>query len=609
MTTPPIFNPQRKPDIEVPVLIVGGGGAGLTASMLLSQLGVETLLVSALPTTSTLPKAHVLNQRTMEIFTDVGVADEIYARSTPAENMAAMAWYSGFAGPAEDFGRMIGKVETWGAGYTNLNWVAASSLRTANLPQIRLEPILKARAEAMAPGKVRFHHEVFDLEQDADGVTAHVRDRDDGSEYTVRAKYLLGCDGGRTIPRLAGVEYEGLGVIAQTATAHVTADLSSLAHDPDVLIRWIWCPAIGEMAVLVPMGPDHWGPDSEEWVFHVTYQGEGPKELTDEQIEANMRLALGIGDLPMTIHKITRWTVEGVLAEQFRVGRVFLVGDAAHRHPPTGGLGLTSGTHDAHNLCWKPAAVLNGHAGDGLLDSYEAERRPVDARNIQRSLENAMAHLETGRAFGLNRDATAEANWAQMRRIWSGKPEDAEHREGALRAIRQLTMEGNELNVEFGYRYASDAVVPDGVPEHKAVDDIRVYEPSARPGSPLPHAWIDDESGHRRPIKDLVAPGRFLLIAGETGDDWCAAAERIALTNKLPLDAVRIGHLDGDLYDPRLAWAQYRGISAKGAVLIRPDRVVGWRCADGVADAESELADALSHILGRDIYAAAECTA
>jgi 2,4-dichlorophenol 6-monooxygenase len=253
--------------------------------------------------------------------------------------------------------------------------------------------------------------------------------------------------------------------------------------------------------------------------------------------------------------------------------------------------------------------VLNGHAGDGLLDSYEAERRPVDARNIQRSLENAMAHLETGRAFGLNRDATAEANWAQMRRIWSGKPEDAEHREGALRAIRQLTMEGNELNVEFGYRYASDAVVPDGGPEPKAVEDIRVYEPSARPGSPLPHAWIDDESGHRRPIKDLVAPGRFLLIAGETGDDWCAAAESIALTNKLPLDAVRIGHLDGDLYDPRLAWAQYRGISAKGAVLIRPDRVVGWRCADGVADAESELADALSHILGSEIYAAAECTA
>jgi 2,4-dichlorophenol 6-monooxygenase len=184
------MNPQPNPgaaqpqaDIEVPVLIVGGGGAGLTASMLLSQLGIETLLVSSLPTTSLLPKAHVLNQKTMEIFTDVGVADEVYAKSTPAQNMAAMAWYSGFAGPDKDFGHMIGKVETWGGGYTNLNWVAGSALRSANLPQIRLEPILKARAEAMAPGKVRFHHELLTLEQDADGVTARIRNRDDNTEY------------------------------------------------------------------------------------------------------------------------------------------------------------------------------------------------------------------------------------------------------------------------------------------------------------------------------------------------------------------------------------------------------------------------------------------
>ena len=591
-----------QPDIEVPVLIVGGGGAGLTASMLLSQLGIESLLISALPTTSNLPKAHVLNQRTMEIFTDVGVADEVYAKSTPAENMAAMAWYSGFVGADEDFGRMIGKVETWGGGYTNLNWMTASPLRTANLPQIRLEPILKARAEAMAPDKVRFHHELFALEQDGEGVTAHVRNCDDNSEYTVRARYLVGCDGGRTIARLVGVEYDGLGVIAQTATAHVTADLSQFAHDPDVLIRWIWCPAIGEMAVLVPMGPDHWGPESEEWVFHVTYQGEGPKDLTDEQIEANMRLALGIGDLPMKIHKITRWSLEGVLASRFRAGRVFLVGDAAHRHPPTGGLGLTSATQDVHNLCWKLAAVLNGQAADGLLDTYEAERKPVDARNIQRSMENSLAHLETGRAFGLSHEASAEANWAQMRRIWSGKPEDAEHRRGALRAIRRLTMEGNELNVEYGYRYASSAVVADGTPDPEPVDDIRVYQPSTRPGSPLAHAWIDDEAGNRFPIKDLIAPGRFLLIAGEEGDDWCAAAQRIAVANGLPLDAVRIGHIDGDLYDPRLAWAQNRGITSKGAVLVRPDRVIGWRQSGAVPDAESELADALVHILGRDIH-------
>jgi FAD binding domain len=156
-----------------------------------------------------------------------------------------------------------------------------------------------------------------------------------------------------------------------------------------------------------------------------------------------------------------------VLAKKFREGRVFLVGDAAHRHPPTGGLGLTSGIQDSQNICWKIAAVLKGQAGETLLDSYEAERRPVDARNIQRSMENSMAHLEAGRAFGLNPAAKPDANWAQLKRIWSGKPEDAEHRRGALRAIRRISMEANELNVEYGYRYSSTAVVPDGPPEPK----------------------------------------------------------------------------------------------------------------------------------------------
>ena len=363
---------------ETPVLIVGGGGAGLTCSMLLSTLGVEHLLVSSLPGTSILPKAHVLNQRTMEILGDVGVAEPILAKSTPAENMRYMGWYAGFTGEDPDFGRLITKVESWGCGYENLNWLQASSCRSANLPQIRLEPLMKARAEELNPGKVRFHHELIGLEQDGDGVTARIKNHDTGEEYTVRSRYVLGCDGGRTIPKMVGIDIEGLGVLFQTATAHVSADLSKLAPDPDVLIRWIWCPAISEMAVLVPMGPDHWGPDSEEWVFHVTYQGEGPKTLTDKEIEDNMRVALGIGDIPMTIHKVTRWAVEGVLAKKFREGRVFLVGDAAHRHPPTGGLGLTSGIQDSQNICWKIAAVLKGQAGETLLDSYEAERRPVD---------------------------------------------------------------------------------------------------------------------------------------------------------------------------------------------------------------------------------------
>ncbi|HSD77000.1 MAG TPA: FAD-dependent monooxygenase, partial [Solirubrobacteraceae bacterium] len=392
-------------DERVPVLIVGGGGAGLTASMLLAAQGVEHLLVSARPTTSDLPKAHVLNQRAMEVLDDVGVAEAIARRGTPAEQMAATAFYAGFAGPDPDYGRRLAKLESWGAGGADESWRAASAWRQLNLPQIRLEPLMKARAEELSPGRIRFNHELVALEEDDEGVLATVRDNGSGAEYRVRSEYLVGADGGRLVAGLVGVEYEGLGVIAQEATLHVTADFSALAKDPDVLIRWIFSPQAGVLVVMVPMGPERWGPDSEEWVIHLNYPA-GTAQ-SDAQIEADVRAALGIGDLPMEIHKITRWSMEAVLASSFQVGRVFLIGDAAHRHPPTGGLGLTSAIHDAQNLCWKLGAALRGDASPALLETYGAERRPVDQRNCQRSLENGLNHFEIGAAIGVSPELSA----------------------------------------------------------------------------------------------------------------------------------------------------------------------------------------------------------
>ena len=586
-------------DERVPVLIVGGGGAGLTASMLLARQGVDHLLVSARPHTSDLPKAHVLNQRAMEVLEDVGVAEAIAQRSTPAAQMAASAYYAGFAGPDPDYGRRLGRLESWGAGGADQHWSAASSWRQLNLPQIRLEPLLKARAEELSPGRIRFGHELIGLEQDSEGVLATIRDHAAGRSYTVGCQYLLGADGGRRVAGLTGLEYEGLGVVTQTATLHVSADFSPWAKDPDVLIRWIFSPQAGVLVVMVPMGPGRWGPVSEEWVIHLNYPADDPRAQSDAQVEADAREALGLPDAPMKIHKITRWSVEAVLASAFQAGRVFLLGDAAHRHPPTGGLGLTSAIHDAQNLCWKLALVLRGHASPALLDTYEAERRPVDERNCQRSLENAINHLAVGAALGVSPDNTPEQNLAQLRRMWSGRPEDAGHRSAVLRAMRAQSMEFSELNVEYGYCYQSAAVVPDGSAPPVPADDVRVYQPGTRPGAPLPHAWIDDEDGHRRPVKDLVAPGRFLLIAGEDGQAWCEAAQQLAADTGLPLDAVRIGHLDGDLYDPRCTWLRHRQITSDGAILVRPDRFIAWRHQTGTSDRRAALADALSQILAR----------
>ena len=209
---------------------------------------------------------------------------------------------------------------------------------------------------------------------------------------------------------------------------HVSADFSPWAPDPDVLIRWILSPQAGTLVVMVPMGPEHWGPASEEWVIHLNYPVDDPRAQSDEKVEADVRLALGIEDLPMKIHKMTRWSVDAVLASSFRVGRVLLLGDAAHRHPPTGGLGLTSAIHDAHNLCWKLAAVLRGQASPALLDTYEAERRPVDERNCQRSLENAMNHFAIVNMLGLSPELDDETNMALLSRLWNDDPGDAQLR-------------------------------------------------------------------------------------------------------------------------------------------------------------------------------------
>ncbi len=584
---------------QTPVLIVGGGGAGLTASMLLARLGVEHLLVSARAETSDLPKAHVLNQRAMEILDDVGAADEIARQGTPARNMAATAFYAGFAGPSEEYGRRLARLECWGAGGADENWRAASPWVQQNLPQIRLEPILRARAEELSPGRIRFHHELTRLEQDDGGVTAHIHDHDAGREYTIRSQYLIGADGGRLVAEEIGVEYVGLGVVVQAATLHVTADFSRWARDPDVLIRWILSPQSGVGVVMVPMGPERWGPDSEEWVIHLNYPVDDPRAQSDEQVQADVRRALGIGDHPMKIHKVTRWSVDAVMASAFSAGRVHLVGDAAHRHPPTGGLGLTSAIHDVNNLCWKLAAVLEGHAAPGLLDTYEPERRCADEQNAQRSLENAINHVTIAAASGVSPEQAEEQNLAALRRMWSGLPQDAEHRSTMLCHMRAQSMEFSELNVELGYRYESPAIVGDGSPPPNPVDPIRVYEPSTRPGAPLPHAWIDDEEGERRAIKDLVGAGRFLLIASEEGEEWCDAARELARTSGLPLDALRIGHLDGDLFDPRCTWLRHRQIGADGAILVRPDRFVAWRSMGAGERPLQELAAALGQILAR----------
>jgi 2,4-dichlorophenol 6-monooxygenase len=587
----------------VPVLIVGGGGAGLSASMILSTLGVESLLVSALPTTSILPKAHVLGQRTMEIYTELGLADEIYAQGTPQDNLVATGFYAGVRGSNPNAGRLIGKLEIWGAGNRDPEYVDASPCPTTNLPQIRLEPLLRAHAEKLNPGRVRFHHELVKIEQDQTGVRSTIRDHATGEEYQVRSQYVIAADGGRTVGRLLGIKLEGQRNILDMVSVHMTADLSRVLEDDSVLLRWLANPDFGGTlagGVLAPMGPGNWGTKSEEWVFHIGYPHGDPDAGDREKVVARMKTLLGMPHLEAQVHAVSVWTMEGIIADRFRDGRVFVVGDAAHRHPPTSGLGLNSAIHDAHNLCWKLAQVLAGQAGDALLDTYEAERRPVDLRNIANSVKCAEDRFRLDAALGLSSENSAEENWASLQVIWDeSHPAHTERRDHVNNALALQSGEFHHHGLEFGYTYRSAAVVDDGTPDHTPIDAVRLYEPSTKPGHPLPHAFVS-RRGKTFPLQNLTHGGKFLLVAGEDGNAWVQAAGKIAESTGIALEAVTVGADDADLADTRLAWMRKRQIKRDGAVLVRPDRYIGFRSPGAVDDPLTVITAALRQILAVD---------
>ncbi|MGA7325032.1 MAG: FAD-dependent monooxygenase [Rhodomicrobium sp.] len=583
---------------EASVLIAGGGGAGLTASMLLSTLGIDHVLVSAMPHTSLLPKAHVLNQRAMEIFEEVGVAGRILEKSTPAENMRATAWYSGVTGNHDGYGRELGRLECWGGAYTDPDFVAASPFRTANLPQIRLEPLLKQRAEELG-GDIRFGHEVTGLRQDDKGVTADVKVRETGETYSVRSQFLLGCDGGRAIGKMVGIELEGLRDIMQNVSAHISYDFSRYIKDDGILIRWLVNPDFsGSFAsgVLVAMGPNNWGTKSEEWVLHFMFEPGDEGAFDDAKVLERMRAAIGLPDFNPEIHLISRWTLEGVLANKFHAGRVFVVGDAAHRHPPTGGLGLNSAVHDAYNLCWKLALVLRGKAGIKLLDTYGEERRPVDDANVQNSLKAAFNHFNIDKALALSPEKSIQEKWEELRPLWEDRPNSAEKRHAVNSAIVSQTIEFRHHNIEFGYTYASSAIVDDGTPKPVPLDKIRIYEPGTRPGHPLPHAFVERQ-GQRIALNTLVHGGKFVLIAGEDGQPWIDVGRELAKRFGIDLAAIRIGVLEGDYVDARCAWTKQREIGRQGAVLVRPDRHIGFRSIGAARNPKEMLNRAFRQIL------------
>jgi 2,4-dichlorophenol 6-monooxygenase len=564
-------------DIEVPVLIVGGGGCGLSSSIFLSAAGVDHLLVERHAGTSDLPKAHYLNQRTMEVLRQHGVAETVYAKGATMEKLGRVRWMTSLGGDGPLDGRTFFDMDCFGGGTTAEAYARSSAAPPTNLPQMRLEPLLRSHAEEAArPGSIRFNHELVELSQDADGVTSTVLDRATGERLTVRSRYLIGADGGKTIGPLIGVEMHGPTGLVDLVSMHFEADLSRW-WDDDCLITFFNNPGgdgtwgSGAMAL---MGPT-WGSKSENFNIVFGFKPDDPGRFDEETIIPKARNLLKLPDLEITCHKINHWIVEGLLADRYRVGRVLIGGDAAHRHPPTTGLGLNTAIQDAHNLAWKLAAVINGNAPDSLLDSYESERRPVGARNVEWAMFAFGNHAVVDAAMGFLPGAPPEANEAIFTEFFSDTPMGATRRARFAAVAATQRIEFQAIDLDLGFHYEQGALVADGTPPPPRDPMGSSYRPSTRPGHRLPHAWLTRD-GLRLSTHDLTgASERFVLITGP-GGGW--AEQAAAASKELGVEVAVATVGDGGEYgDPDGSWAQLREVQEHGAVLVRPDNHVAWR--------------------------------
>ncbi|RZL78061.1 MAG: aromatic ring hydroxylase [Rhodococcus sp. (in: high G+C Gram-positive bacteria)] len=587
------------PDITVPVLIVGGGGCGLSSSIFLSELGVEHHLVERHSGTSHLPKAHYLNQRTMEVLRQYGVADSIYEVGTKPKNMGKTRWVTSLGGDGELDGRTLFSMESFGGGSLEAKYAVDSPCPSSNYPQIRLEPLLREHAERRAPQSIHFNRELLTFEQDDDGVHALIKDLDTQETYTVHAKYLIAADGGKTVGNALGVKMEGPSGLLDMVSTHFTADLSQYWED-DVLITWLLNPegagswASGAMAA---MGPT-WGKNSEEFVLHFTFRPDDPARFDEEAIVPRLRELLKLPDLELEIHHVSHWILEGVLADKYQVGRVFLAGDAAHRHPPTTGLGLNTAIQDAHNLAWKLAAVLRDDAAPALLDTYEAERRVVGMRNVDWAMFTFLNHLVIDSGIGVIPGQPLEAQIQVFRDYFSDTPMGETRRARAAEVINTQRTEFQAHDLEIGFSYPSGALVPDGS-EAPPRDPLgTVYFPTTRPGHRLPHAWI----GHceqQISTHDLTENSAcFVLIVGAEGETWANAATVVEEKFGIRLKIAQITE-SGPFTDSQGTWDALRQIDDSGAILVRPDNHVAWRSTGGNADPVGELTRVFGTVLAR----------
>jgi putative polyketide hydroxylase len=534
--------------LNIPVLISGGGPVGLTASLLLSRHDVGSLLVERHAGTALTPKARGINARTMEVFRQYGIDAAVRDAGLAEGGTGLIVWTETLAGK---------EIERRVPGRATAKNMAATPVKNCLCAQDDLEPVIRRFAESAGPGMLRFNTELTSFSQKSDAVIGTLTDRTTGEETPFTARYLIAAEGAQSrVRRQLAVSMVGAEKVYDSVNILFRADLTQWVQHRPAALYFVEQEDL-RATFLTINGTDRWG-----FLIHGPKQyGWRPQDFTPEFCAELIRKGVGVADLDLSVLAVSPWEASAIVADRYRVGDVFLAGDAAHEMPPTGGFGLNTGVQDVHNLTWKIAAVLRGKADPSLLDSYHAERQPLGQIITQNSLANALSMGRTAR----------QSNVLPRREFL------------------------NEQGLIFGACYQSRAIVPDGTPAAAIDDPVTEYVPSARPGSRAPHVWLKRGNQQISTI-DLFGP-HLVLLAGADGDAWRRAAQAIS-PSWPPLFVFTVGK-DGDLGDPDGTWHEAYGVDTDGAVLVRPDGHVAWRSRSRASNPPEVLRAALDCLFGR----------
>ncbi|MGQ7932565.1 FAD-dependent oxidoreductase [Paraburkholderia sp. D1E] len=583
------------PEITTDVLVVGTGPAGSACAALLSSYGVQNVIINGYRWLANTPRAHITNQRTMEVLRDLGpeVEQEAYLHATDHDLMGGTVFCESLTGEE------IGRVPSWGTHpLSKAARELSSPTRMNDLPQTFMEPLLFKTACSRGT-QARMSTEYLSHTQSGEGVVTQCLDRLTGEELTIRSRFLVGADGGNSrVAQNAGLPFEGQMGIRGSMNIWFRADLSEyVAHRPAVLYPVMQPGAeVGGIGMGLIRMVRPW----YEWLIVWGYDINEPTPVVDQAKATSIaRQLVGDPDLDIELLGVSTWTVNNMYATHMQAGRVFCMGDATHRHPPSGGLGSNTSIQDAFNLAWKLAAVIKGQASEALLDTYSMERAPIAKQVVSRAIQSISEFAPLYQALGIAESTDPETLQSNMHARGQATAAAETQREAIREALALKRYELDAHGVEMNQRYRSNAVVTDGHPEPVFERDAELYyQPTTWPGARLPHAWVYDARGRKHSTLDLAGHGRFTVFTGIGGEAWSDAAATVGEELGCKIDVHVIGPRQR-YADHTGEWARAREVGDGGCILTRPDHHVGWRSVSLPGNPTTELRRVMRSVLSK----------